>query len=544
MSRAAVCACVLAILLGVGLRFWGLGEKRVWHDEVYTRIFAAGYHSGDWRPALTTGQPIPVEAVQRFQQPNPGASVADTVRALAKDEPQHPPLYYVLARVWVRAFGEEIGALRALSALLSLLGLPAMFWLCRELDPSPRAAWTGAALLAASPFFVLYAQEAREYALWAVLILAANAALLRAIRLGTAPAFCLYGGLVAVSLYTSFSTVSVCAAQVLTIVLRERGRPTRVSVSAALTLAASAVLFAPWAWMLWRHFGAFDASMLWSRQIVVPRAELLGTLALNVSRVVVDGGAEPIDTWRWVAVAGVAIGVAALVGGARPRTGRGLLLCLVGVPIALLLGPDLVAGGIRSLSSRYLTPSWLGVVAALAIALSRRSPVWTAGIIGAGLVSGMANAARPAPWTKGVSVSLGEVATWINRAPSALVIGNMERHNPGNLLALSLLLRPGTTLQFRELGASEPVRLPARAGPCGAGTDVFLFSPIDEFRRDVDRQAGAESRRLVRDVHLELWQVRWVEAPCGAPETAAAASALDPLRAVPPVGPRGVEPGE
>lgn len=41
------------------------------------------------------------------------------------------------------------------------------------------------ALIAVSPFHVLYAQEAREYSLWTVTILLSSAALLRAMRVKT-----------------------------------------------------------------------------------------------------------------------------------------------------------------------------------------------------------------------------------------------------------------------------------------------------------------------------------------------------------------------
>ncbi|MFH1468349.1 MAG: hypothetical protein ABIO70_28430 [Pseudomonadota bacterium] len=51
---------------------------------------------------------------------------------LAADEPQHPPAYYLLARGWVGLFGDGIRALRVLSVLIPLLGLPALWWLVRD----------------------------------------------------------------------------------------------------------------------------------------------------------------------------------------------------------------------------------------------------------------------------------------------------------------------------------------------------------------------------------------------------------------------------
>jgi uncharacterized membrane protein len=180
-GRAAV-AIAAVLILGVFFRFYGLGHKLLWHDELATRVFAAGYTVEEWKAALYTGEIFDVSEVQKYQRHNPSRSVAEATRDLAENDPQHPPLYYVLTRIWVTLFGDGLGTLRALSAWVSLLCLGGMYWLSRELFDSPRAAWMSVALLSLSPFFVLYAQEAREYALWTLLILLSNAGLLWAIR--------------------------------------------------------------------------------------------------------------------------------------------------------------------------------------------------------------------------------------------------------------------------------------------------------------------------------------------------------------------------
>lgn len=517
LLRLAPVAAVIA--LGVVLRFQGLGGDLVWHDEVATRIFVAGHTPEEWRAALYTGEVFGVREVRRFQGGGGGHGVAETVLGLARTDPQHPPLYYVLARIWVGVAGDGIGALRALSALLGLLGLPAMFWLCRELYGSTRVAWTGVALFAVSPFFVLYGREAREYALWGVLVMLSCAALLRAVRLGDREgepprrrrgAWAAWALIALVSLYTSFSTAAVLASQGLFVLLREGFRPTR-TVRAFTGAAALAVLgFLPWAVNLPRHYEAFEASMRWSREIVVPRLSLLRILVLNASRVVVDLWPELDRPPAWgVDGLAVALAVGALVAVTRraPPKAAALILPLVAVPIALLLGPDLLFGGIRSLSGRYMTPSWIGVLAALAFLLGSPPPRGVArpglllgAVLGLGIASGLANAGREAPWTKGTSVRLPQVAALINRSRSPLVVGNMEAHHPGDLLALSNLLDPGASMQFLRYEMEAEYVLPP------GFRDVYLYGPLPSLLARIEEREGARLTLLHQDQYRQIWR--------------------------------------
>jgi uncharacterized membrane protein len=489
----------LVILAGVGLRFEGLDRKLLWHDEVYTRIFAAGYQGADWQSALYTGAPLPVSELQRFQRYDPSKTLLDTVAGLAEDEPQHPPLYYGLARLWTGWFGDGIGALRALSAWLSLLTLLGAFWLGRELFDDRRVALVAAALLAVSPFLVLYAQEAREYTLWSAQIVLSCAALLQAMRRMRVWDWALYSALTAITLYTSFSHAAVIIAQVLFIGWQARGRFTCQSLSGVAALSVSAVLFAPWAWILWQHFEAFQASMAWSRTIVIPRAELLGTFALNLSRPTIDLWAAPSSA---AALAGVALGVAAFLGGmiytARraPKPAVVLLSLLIVVPIGLLLGPDLLWGGIRSISTRYLMPSLLAFQLALAFWVAR-SGVATTAVLAVGLASCLHNAPQQVVWTKGISADLPRVAALLNAAPAPLVIGNKEAHHPGNMLALSNLLHDGVTFQLvPDLNA--PYALPP-----GPYSHRYLYTPTPPFREALPVPAT----ELINSIYLSVWRL-------------------------------------
>ncbi len=525
--RLGVVVIALAIILGAGLRFYDLGGKLAWHDEVSTRILAGGHLHAEWKQTLYSGRVFPVADVQRYQHDDPERSLGKTVTGLALDDPQHPPLYYLLAHLWMGVLGDSIGALRALSALLSLLCFPAIFWLSRELFRSARVAWTSVALAALSPLLILYAQEAREYALWTALLLYSSAALMRAIRLTEdgAPTRALvrawagYGLATLLGLYTSFSTLSVIAAQVVFLIVRERARLSRVALAGAATLAGTALLFLPWVLNLLRHYDAFAISMKWSRTIVIPTLELLRILAVNASRITIDLWYEPHHPVAWLAVA---ISLIAMVWALVVATRRGqrnatlLLLALVVVPIGLLLVPDLVFGGIRSVSARYLLPAWTAIVVALAFLVSdaprarwekRVAPAALAALLLVGLASGVNNARQVAVWTKGISYHLPAVAERINHAPRPLVVGNMEQYHPGNLMALSNLLEPRVRMQFLRPEMEATYRLPPDPG------DVFLISPTIQFRQGLERREHVRTRLVFEDIYVKLWALAPMNQP-------------------------------
>jgi uncharacterized membrane protein len=241
-----IASIAVAIALGVLFRFYHLDQKVYSGDEVYTTLRmlgdtedvlvarADGYH--DARDLWLVLHPSP---------PQGATSPLGPVRALALEEPHHPPLYYVLGHLWMGVFGNSVAAIRALSATISLLQIPLAFWLGVELYGSRRAGWIAAVLVALSPVYVLYAQEAREYSLWTVVLLALGIAFLRAFRLDRAADWWLVAGLSAVGLYvypfTGFVLLGFGAYALLT-----RWGRRGLLLRCTLAIAGAMVSFVPW----------------------------------------------------------------------------------------------------------------------------------------------------------------------------------------------------------------------------------------------------------------------------------------------------------
>lgn len=146
---------LLLMLIAFGLRVYHLDFQSIWGDEALSIV--------------------------RFKD----MAVADLVteyHAFSKDSgDSHPPLYYVLQGVWRNALGDTVFAHRFLSVLFSVLAVPLLFLVGRELS-SARDGFAAALFCTFSAFHIWYAQEARMYALTAFLCLVATLAFLRLMK--------------------------------------------------------------------------------------------------------------------------------------------------------------------------------------------------------------------------------------------------------------------------------------------------------------------------------------------------------------------------
>ena len=137
-ARTTLLTLVGLMALGATLRFARLGHQSLGHDE-----------------AVTVGQIL---------QPSLGA----TFHALLNSGEHTPYLYYGLASLWTHVAGTGAAGVRSLSAVFGVATIPATFAAARA-AVSERAGLFAAALVTVDPFLVYYSQEARSYALFALL---------------------------------------------------------------------------------------------------------------------------------------------------------------------------------------------------------------------------------------------------------------------------------------------------------------------------------------------------------------------------------------
>lgn len=196
------------LVLGIFFRFTHLEDKVYWYDEAITSLRVSGYTEEEVAQHFSEKSVVSVTELQRYQHPDGTRTVIDVAASLAKEDPQHPPLYYGLLHFWFHSIGSSVALARLLPALLSLIAFPCTYWLCQELfvetgifaDKLP--IWLTIGLIAVSPFHVLYSQESREYSLWTGTTLLSTAALLWAIRLKTRTSWGIYTLTLVINLYT------------------------------------------------------------------------------------------------------------------------------------------------------------------------------------------------------------------------------------------------------------------------------------------------------------------------------------------------------
>ena len=489
-------------------RFVNLNHKVYWHDEVYTSLRSTGYTRAEIDQAMYQNQVIPAQELQRYQQIKLGSTWVDTVRSLAVEDPQHPPLYFLMTRGWMQNLGgwlqqifhSPLTTFRSLPALLSLLSLPAIYALAWELFTTRTAALLSTALLAISPFDVLFAQTARQYGLLTTMVIVSQWLLLRSLRRSTGQNWGLYALAIAVGLYTHPFFGLTIAAQIVFVGLRSlKDWRSHLSLlrNLGLALGAALVLYSPWLWvMVTNRKRALDTTD-WS-QISPGIDHLLKLWTLSFSSLFLDidfGFTNPLTFLLRVPIV-LLLGWSLVYLCRRcDRTVWLSILTSILVPFLLLAGPDLLLGGKRSAVSRYLISCYPGIQLAIAgfLASRWRSRAATSyGILGLLVVSALASltvsAAAFTWWSKDLSYFNGEVAQRLNASP-ALVISEIgdDYTNTGDLISLSYLLNK----DVRLLLVREPdwVKTPAFKTQI-RGANAIVFRPSLPLQRSLEQTFG------------------------------------------------------
>lgn len=156
-TRLLLVLALLAIVWGIGVRAWNIASEPLWLDEAYSAYAAGKGFAFLW------------QVVPRYET--------------------HPPFYYSLLRLWTLAFGDSLGALRALGLLCGLATLPMVAVAAREIgrylaiprETHIRFAAIAVALVALSPMLAEMTREVRPYPLM-MLVMSMQVALL--FRLG------------------------------------------------------------------------------------------------------------------------------------------------------------------------------------------------------------------------------------------------------------------------------------------------------------------------------------------------------------------------
>lgn len=448
---------IVLLILGIFFRFVNLDRKVYWYDETATSLRISGYTWSELEHKLFE-HVVTIEDLQHYQHVNSDRGVLNTVKSLAVEEPQHPPLYFLMARFWVQLFSNSVAVRRSLSALISLLVFPCLYWLCLELFKSSLVGWVAIALVAVSPFHVLYAQEAREYSLWTVTILLSSAALLRAMRLKTKRSWGIYAATVALGLYTYLFSGLVAIGHGIYVVITERFRLSKTLTAYLLASLAGFLAFAPWIFMVIINLSQVKETTLWVREYR-PLSTLVKMWMLNLSRIFIDfnyGFSYKFLLLYLFIIVFIGYSIY-FVFCKTPKQPKLFILTLIGATALILTLPALIGKGRISTITRYLIPCYLGIQLAVAYLFTvkitsisvniRQKKLWLIGMIIltlSGVLSCIVSSQEVWWWNKYSAIYDPNVARIVNQANYPLVI-TVES---GSAQTLAHLFEPKVRIQL------------------------------------------------------------------------------------------------
>ena len=202
--------CVIYALL----RLWHLTDSCLWFDEIFS-----------------------VHAAEHSLQSLFWFVAQDLI---------HPPLFYILLKIWISIGGENLFWLRSFPVLFSVLALVPFCFLCRQLKLSPPAAALALTFLTVSGSLMKYAQEVRMYSLLLCLALFSMWLFARFLNVGKGIWFLTFVNILIV--YTQYFGWFVVFTEVFLILYLQRIKIGQI----LLMFGISFLSFTPWIFAVWR----------------------------------------------------------------------------------------------------------------------------------------------------------------------------------------------------------------------------------------------------------------------------------------------------
>lgn len=509
---------VSLLIIGIFFRFGNLGGKVYWIDETYTSLRLSGYTESEFIQQVVDGQIREIQYLQKYQRINSEKSIVDTVKGLAVEEPQLAPLYFIATRFWVQLFGDSVAVTRSMSAVFSLLALPCMYWLCWELFNSSLTAWLAVSLLAVSPFQIVYAQEARPYSLFVLVILLSSAALLRGMRLKTNSSWAIYAATVAVGFYSHLLFALVAIGHGIYVAISENLRFNKNVIGYFLASIAGFIAFYPWTVIYLQNSQNAGDKTAW-QSLSIPLFQLVSNWVLNIARQFFDVGlySNLPQLYKLLSIP-VVLTILIIVGYSfywllshSQKRSWLFVATLICVTVATFLPADLILGGIRSINTRYMIPCYLGMQIAVAYLFAAKitSPqvtiqlqkLWRlalAAVLSLGIISCCIYLPADYWWNKDRSYINIPIARTIDSTSGPLIVADLWEYSVdaiGNLLGLSYLLNPQT--KFVVL-PPERLEIPQNFD------EIFLYGISPQLQAEIEKNNRYEIQTIYSQKNDEL----------------------------------------
>ena len=514
---------VVLIITGILIRFINIDGKITWADETFTYLRIYGHTKSDLMQEVVNSQILTAGTLlEKYQSPGAGKSIIDTVKGLALEDPKHPPLYFVMANLWVQCFGNTVAATRSFSAFISLLVFPTLYWLCQELFQSKIVGLVAIAIIAVSPFHLVYAQEARMYSFYTLNILLSSAALLRAMRLNTKPSWSVYSVTLLLGLYTNLLFSLVAIGQGIYVAVNQGLRAKKILIAYLSALLAGILAFLPWLFLIITQSGKVQETIKWSK-LIVPLNKLVDAWQIHWARIFFDITTEysypdELKNSLWFLIIRLLVilllyAVYFLCRKTPKSTWSFILILILLIALAQAV-PDVIFGGIRSVIIRYSISVYLGCHLAVAYLLAQktilspgikmRKHLWRLlliGLISLQIISCVIILPKKTWWNKGYSSDNIPIVNIIKQSPNPLIICSEcgRDWGWGNVLSISYLLEPQT--KFQLFPDTNIKQIP------DTFTDVFFLNGSEKLQETLKKEHGWNIT-LVFKHDLSLWKLK------------------------------------
>jgi uncharacterized membrane protein len=392
---------------------------------------------------LLTGNVIGLQDIQFFQRLSPEKHLTDALYALANN-PEHPPLFYLMARFWMHLFSSPYSA-RVLAVLLGIIVLPFLYWLCLELFESRLLAWIALALFSISPYQILVSHAVRQYSLWTIITVISSIFLLKALQNSKKNNWIVYGISITLGLYSHLFFAVTCVSQGIYVFVREKLSINKNTLAYTITSFISIICFTPWVFVLFKYHQRFVEVTSWAtdeksnfKKIIIANINNFGKISFDF------GDTKKIESYLSIIIFIIILYSIFLICRKTSFNIWLFILLLIFPSWLIQLLPDLIfQEGIRSLQLRYFVPSYLGIQICLAFLIAQGIEsskllirwatifVFTC-LIFLGLVSGNYLVASP-DWDylylKGTVMSRNvTIAPIINQSSNPIIVTQVNHH--------------------------------------------------------------------------------------------------------------------
>ncbi len=315
------------------LRFATLGQQSYHHDEV-----------------ITAGRIL-------------GGSFWHAMEAVGSSE-SAPPLYYALAWGWTQLTGTAEIGLRSISALAGVASVPVAYLIAERLR-GRRAGLIAAALVAVNPMLLWYSQEARAYALFALLCALSLLFFVRALggtRRGDVLA---WGAFSALALATHYFALFGVAAEAAWL-LRRRGRASLPGIG---IIALSGLLLAP---LALQQMSIGHAQWIGNYPLPHRLWEAAQTFMVGETAEIIGQPEHPLLAALPLLAVISGLLLLRFRGDRGERRAGGVVLLIAAATVLLPVALALVSPGRDYILARNLLPALIPILIAVAIATSAR----------------------------------------------------------------------------------------------------------------------------------------------------------------------------